>query len=365
MSEAPTVGQIDRSTEKIIQVKKDNNNIFFYLKIKENNLIISTEIKDSLISHFYDTTVSMQDIQKNKYFLQFDTLEEILNELILKSQTKNPILEKDNNIIILRIALNSSKFKDIDFILKEKNKTDNDKFREIFDIVIDIKKENSELKKEINYLKSERIKINEQINDFKEQIKILNDFKNKIEEEEKRQETKKGEELEKLFGNSTILNNSQDKMKIKEFISSEKAIESELKYRMTRDGTSFYTFHSKCDNVSPNLLLIKDNHGDIFGAFTTVSWEKKDCQKIDTNSFLFSLNKNKKYYQKHKDYKTIYCYKDYGPWFYGADISFFKNNMSECKSSGNGDYLDEPLSKNKPNEYFKVQEVEIFKINIL
>ena len=74
MSEAPTVGQIDRSTEKIIQVKKDNNNIFFYLKIKENNLIISTEIKDSLISHFYDTTVSMQDIQKNKYFLQFDTL---------------------------------------------------------------------------------------------------------------------------------------------------------------------------------------------------------------------------------------------------------------------------------------------------
>ena len=39
-------------------------------------------------------------------------------------------------------------------------------------------------------------------------------------------------------------------MKIKEFISSDKEIESELKYRMTRDGTSFDTFHSKCDYIS-------------------------------------------------------------------------------------------------------------------
>ena len=82
-------------------------------------------------------------------------------------------------------------------------------------------------------------------------------------------------------------------MKIKEFISSDKEIESELKYRMTRDGTSFDTFHSKCDYISPNLLLIKDNYGDVFGGFTSVSWEKKVCKKNDTNSFLFYLNKNK------------------------------------------------------------------------
>ena len=38
--------------------------------------------------------------------------------------------------------------------------------------------------------------------------------------------------------------------------------------------------------------------------------------------------------------------------------------MSECQSNGNGDYLDESLSRNKPGNYFKVQEVELFKINI-
>ena len=83
MSEAPAIGQIDKSTEKIIQVIQENNKISFSFKTKENNLIISTEINDSLISHFYNSIVSMQEIQKNKYFLQFDTIDEILNELIL------------------------------------------------------------------------------------------------------------------------------------------------------------------------------------------------------------------------------------------------------------------------------------------
>ena len=132
---------------------------------------------------------------------------------------------------------------------------------------------------------------------------------------------------------------------------------------MTRDGTSFDIFHSKCDNSSPNLLLIKDNNGDVFGGFTTVSWEKKDVSKFDKKSFLFSLNKNKKYYQKHKDYNTIICEKDYGFWIHGGDIGFNNKDMSKCFSSGTGDYLDESLSKNKVGEYFQEQEIELFKIN--
>ena len=113
----------------------------------------------------------MQEIQKNKYFLQFDTIDEILNELILKSQTKAPIFDKANNNIILKIFLLSSKFKDIEFILKEKTKNNDDKFKELYDIVFELKKENSELKKEINNLKNEKLQIIEQINQFKKQIK--------------------------------------------------------------------------------------------------------------------------------------------------------------------------------------------------
>jgi len=132
---------------------------------------------------------------------------------------------------------------------------------------------------------------------------------------------------------------------------------------LTRDGNSFDTFHKLCDNISPNLLLIKDNKNNIFGGFTKVTWEKKDLTKNDPESFLFSLNKNKKYYQKHKEYETIYCYSAYGPWFYGGDIGFNRNNMSQCISYGTGEYLDESLSTNQPGSYFDVHEVEFYKIS--
>ena len=85
-------------------------------------------------------------------------------------------------------------------------------------------------------------------------FKLNSKKKKKIEKEKK----------QKLFSNSSILNNYQKKKKIKKFICYDKDIKSELKYRMTRDGISFNTFYSKCDNISPNLLLFKNNNGEMF-----------------------------------------------------------------------------------------------------
>ena len=131
---------------------------------------------------------------------------------------------------------------------------------------------------------------------------------------------------------------------------------------MTRDGVNFETFHSKSEGISPNLLLISDGKY-IFGGFTKVCWEKKDTIKNDNESFLFSLNNNKKYYQKHKDRKTIYCFKDYGPWFWGGDIGFQSKDMSQCYTS-QSEYLTEPITDHSINKYFTIEEVELFKIMI-
>ena len=332
------------SIEKTIEALKDNSKLKVQMKIKGNNCFISTEIKDSLINKIYEGSVSQQEIQKNRYFLQFETMEQILEELILKSNTKSPIIIEEHDNLVLKFFLLSTLYKEIAFTLKPKNKNNEDKFKELYNIATELKKENSELKQEINILKNE-------INQLKEQTKVLINFKNKVEEEKN------------LKMDSKILENSQEKKNIiKEFISPNKKVQSELKYRMTRDGADFDTFHRLCDNISPNLLLIKDDKNNIFGGFTKVSWEKRDCQKNDPESFLFSMNKNKKYKPKHLEYKDIYCYSSYGPWFYGGDIGFYSNDMSLCCSNGTGDYLDESLSTNNPRSYFKVQEVEFYKI---
>ena len=49
---------------------------------------------------------------------------------------------------------------------------------------------------------------------------------------------------------------------------------------------------------------------------------------------------------------------------WNGDIGFQSNDMTECKSSGKGNYLDESLSTNKAGDYFKVQEVEFYRILI-
>ena len=338
--------------EKTLFAVKDNEKISIKIKIQDNKFLLSAEIKDSLFSKIYEGIISQQEIQKTRYFLQFDTLSQILDELILKSKAEPPQIKEEHETLILKFFLGSTIYKDIEFTLKPKSKSYEDKFTDLYNIVTEIKKENSELKQEIDKLKNKNVKL-------EEQIQILLNFKNKIEEE------KRIEEEKKVKINSIILNDSQEqKNKIKEFISFNKKVRFELIYRMTRDGVDFNTFHRLCDNIAPNLLLIKDYKNNIFGGFTNASWEKKDLHKNDPESFLFSLNKNRKYYPKHKEYETIYCYNNYGPWFWGGDIGFQSTDMSQCISYGTGDYLNESLSSNKAGNYFQVQEVEFFRIII-
>ena len=111
---------------------------------------------------------------------------------------------KENDSIKLKIFLLAVRFKDIEFILKSKSKNNEDKFKELYDIVNELKKENTELKKEINELQ----KLKQENIQIKEQIKILIEFKNKIEAEEEEEEDKKHLELD-----SNILKDNQNKKK--------------------------------------------------------------------------------------------------------------------------------------------------------
>ena len=119
---------------------------------------------------------------------------------------------------------------------------------------------------------------------------------------------------------------------------------------MTRSGADFETFHKLCDNIAPNLLLIKDDKDKIF---------------VDSESFLFSFNKNKKYCPKHKEDKHIFCYSKCGPWFNGGDIRFNSTDMNLSLSFGDGVYLNESLSSTNTGSFFKVQEMEFFIIEIM
>ena len=80
---------------------------------------MTLEMKDSFLQKIYE---GIFEIQENKYFLQFDTIEEIFEELNLKSKLNPPEIIKENDNFVIKISLFSSKFKDIEFTLKQRKK---------------------------------------------------------------------------------------------------------------------------------------------------------------------------------------------------------------------------------------------------
>ena len=122
---------LDENTITNFEAISDKNNQFkIVLKNQNNSLLISCKMNETKINHIYEKSFSMEQIQQNKYFYQFDTISEIINEIILKNNTKKPLIKEGENEISLIIYLSTSKIKDAIFSIPEKKKNSDDKIEE-------------------------------------------------------------------------------------------------------------------------------------------------------------------------------------------------------------------------------------------
>ncbi|XP_044181238.1 protein jagged-1-like [Acropora millepora] len=62
-----------------------------------------------------------------------------------------------------------------------------------------------------------------------------------------------------------------------------------LCWRASLHGWAASTFRSLCDNKGPTVTIVKDTNNNIFGGYTSVSWESSRRCKNDSKAFLFSL----------------------------------------------------------------------------
>jgi len=138
-----------------------------------------------------------------------------------------------------------------------------------------------------------------------------------------------------------------------------------LLYRMSDDGDSFLSFHNKCDNQFPALFIAKTKNGYKFGGYTSIGWNSKSNTYLsDKKSFLFSLNKEKKYQLQNNNNDTIGCYSNRGVDFHNDCYFYQDNSMKKCYSSGNHNYLKgigKVLADNNETTFI-VEEVEVYKI---
>ena len=149
----------------------------------------------------------------------------------------------------------------------------------------------------------------------------------------------------------------------------------ELLYRGTRDGSNADIFHKKCDNQGPTICLYKNEKGNIFGGYASISWTNSGYSKFDPESFIFTLTnihgiEPTKFINSETNC-SVFHYYNQGPVFGANDILILEDfNKKDCISHFPENYKD-ILGKGKSiftgnidnnKDKFKVKEIEVYKL---
>ena len=105
---------------------------------------------------------------------------------------------------------------------------------------------------------------------------------------------------------SKIIDKEEYCKSLKNWIEPHKDLKFELLYRLSEHGEKYSKFHELCDNKGSTLTLFKVNDGNKVGIYTPLILDSKSGWKKDMNTFIFNLNKNKKYKKLANDY-SLYC----------------------------------------------------------
>jgi len=324
---------------------KDLNNKILALK---NDLIKTIDYKYNIT----DNKIKIVDGKGNK---------------IIKD---NQIYLEKMNYLDIKIKSFDNKIKQIDYKFEDKNKND-----------INSSTNNNNLNNSYIIPNSRNILSGSNIMNSNDENEINNQQRNtsfNLSSNIKGKINDKSIEIDSIIINNEYANEDYFLFsKIKKVFPFNRILKYNLIYRATKDGDASKNFHSKCDFIGPNIILIKTKEDFIFGGFTTKSWKHlfKDINKDepelgtelkDEKAFGFSINEKKIYNNGNPNESIIYCNNNYGPVF----KNYFKI-FNECLKNGGlcgkkeesyfmGQEKDYEINGGK--EKFDIEELEIFQI---
>ena len=231
----------------------------------KDNIKLLEDLSDNLQQSINEIKIVIEKIDENKEELKkniqniFTKIRNAINDredqLLLDVDNKynelyfNENIIKDTEKLPIKIKISLEKGKLIEKQWKENNKL-NSLINDCLNIennINDIKKINDNIKKyqlsneEINFISNE-----EDINKIIEMIKKFGNIK-----------------IPKIFDSKIEF----DEELFKSWLD-KKHFKAELLFRKTRDGSSFYDFHNKCDNKGITVVFIETTKGYKFGGYT-------------------------------------------------------------------------------------------------
>ena len=146
-----------------------------------------------------------------------------------------------------------------------------------------------------------------------------------------------------------------------------KNIHFNLIYKAINDTDRAEIFHEKCDKAERTLVLVETIDEKRFGGYTTQSWEGNGIDKKDDEAFVFSLDKLQ-IYNIITGQPAIGCYPKYGPVFLGCQIKvndnfFVKGGTTYKKNTNYATNSDFEL--NNGVKFYGIKDIEVFEVNLI
>ena len=313
------------------------------LELGECEIKFHLEELESLPKITFEENFTLESLkQKSKFFLLFETIEELMPDMLDFFKNKKYSLSFETNCAVISLFLPMRVVEEITLPIPQ---TESDPNSVIQELTITMNK----LNKQIKSMKLEMNEMKEFIDRLKEVDYIVGSInRNKA-----------------LLSDKMIIDEEERKL-ICDWISINRKVKMELLYKATRDGDSSSSFHNKCNGKSPTLTLVKTSNGYRCGGFTSLPWDSFRDYKEDNDAFVFSMDTRSKY--KSTNSNSIYCDSDYGPTFGdGYDLCLengfltaANSNRCNCPST----YKTMKRSELTGGDYyFKVKECEVYQIS--
>ncbi len=235
MEDAPRPIIQNNNKEKVIELVSNKGNKFIINFInKTSSLFISSIFDNGIIKVFYETIFSLEKIKENKAFFVYDSIDEILGELFPLIDEGKIHLNEETHFIKITFDLPFQKFKNIDFNVNEKKKTEIEKINELYNIIVVQNKEINNLKSDITIFKNN---INNEILELKNRVNDLENILNKKNFEEKIIQSINSNIFNSLDDIDFILNKLRNKDNLRN-----KKIFLKLLFKATKDGQDSSVF---------------------------------------------------------------------------------------------------------------------------
>ncbi|CAB4377870.1 unnamed protein product [Rhizophagus irregularis] len=138
----------------------------------------------------------------------------------------------------------------------------------------------------------------------------------------------------------------------------------DLLYRVSRDSNTPATYHAKCDNKGPTIVVVKiSNSEKIVGGYNPLIWISTNQVKSTNDSFIYLFTdridtKSAKVSYSNGDNYSIRNLAPYGPGF-GQGSDLICRNDGQCYSFPSNSY---PKIDGIPGGIFPIDDYEVFEV---